>query len=731
MSAVRAMEDACGVAIDDGPIRDAAAAALLRRVDREPRAARLPAARARLPRLRERDRDGRRPPRGRRARAADEEDRQRADGAWSAGARSIRSTCASAASTARPTRAELRAAGRAARARARGGARDRALDGDAAVPGLRARPRAGRAARRRRVPDRPRPDRLHRRARHRAARVRRLRSSRSTSRTRTRCTPASAAAAPTSPARSRASTSTSTRCRRWRARRRCAAGVGPTCRNPFQSIVVRSVEMLYACDEALRIIAAYEPPDRPAVEVRAARRRSASGSARRRAACSSTATRSTTRARSSTRGSCRRPRRTSSRSSTTCARSCSAHVRPARRRAAAPLRAGDPQPRPVHLVRDALPDARCRAHVSAARGHRRRQRGARRRRRRPDRRPARSDGARARGRSAGAAGRVATARTSAVVDRRGPLRRRPGHGPSLRRRPRRRSRRGCAARRRPTRSGSPRRSSWPARSGRLPARLIVYGIEGERFEAGTGADARGERRRRGRRGRGSVAATGAGSAPHPDEQRRRDGRSLASMVPVVITAPRAPSRPSPAARHELVRTRPRSRFQTESRVTTSRAPTCSGSCSRTPARWWSSTSRARIRDIAELHTLIGGRTAEPRSSWSACTTIPATSQRAREAGASTTCDSTMRIGWCRAVAAAGERSRPFVAARRRAGSRAMTVVPAPGADSTVSVPPSSSTRSRIPSSPKPSGVAGRVEALTVVADRDGHVPVRLDDRRRH
>ena len=35
-----------------------------------------------------------------------------------------------------------------------------------------------------------------------------------------------------------------------------AAGVGPVCRNPFQSIVVRSVEMLYACDEALRIIAA-------------------------------------------------------------------------------------------------------------------------------------------------------------------------------------------------------------------------------------------------------------------------------------------------------------------------------------------------------------------------------------------------------------------------------------------------------------------------------------------
>jgi coenzyme F420-reducing hydrogenase alpha subunit len=45
------------------------------------------------------------------------------------------------------------------------------------------------------------------------------------------------------------------------------AGVGPSCRNPFQSIVVRSVEMLYACDEALRIIADYEPPDRPTVEL--------------------------------------------------------------------------------------------------------------------------------------------------------------------------------------------------------------------------------------------------------------------------------------------------------------------------------------------------------------------------------------------------------------------------------------------------------------------------------
>jgi coenzyme F420-reducing hydrogenase alpha subunit len=45
------------------------------------------------------------------------------------------------------------------------------------------------------------------------------------------------------------------------------AGLGPVCRNPFQSIVVRSVEVLYACDEGLRLIETYEPPDRPFVDV--------------------------------------------------------------------------------------------------------------------------------------------------------------------------------------------------------------------------------------------------------------------------------------------------------------------------------------------------------------------------------------------------------------------------------------------------------------------------------
>jgi len=45
------------------------------------------------------------------------------------------------------------------------------------------------------------------------------------------------------------------------------AGLGPVCRNPFQSIVVRCVEALYACDEALRLIADYEEPQASAIDV--------------------------------------------------------------------------------------------------------------------------------------------------------------------------------------------------------------------------------------------------------------------------------------------------------------------------------------------------------------------------------------------------------------------------------------------------------------------------------
>ncbi len=46
-----------------------------------------------------------------------------------------------------------------------------------------------------------------------------------------------------------------------------AAGLGPVCSNPFQSIVVRSVELVLACDEALALVEAYAPPDPPADDV--------------------------------------------------------------------------------------------------------------------------------------------------------------------------------------------------------------------------------------------------------------------------------------------------------------------------------------------------------------------------------------------------------------------------------------------------------------------------------
>ena len=45
------------------------------------------------------------------------------------------------------------------------------------------------------------------------------------------------------------------------------AGLGPVCRNPFKSIIVRSVEIVHACDEALRIIEQYERPEKPAIEI--------------------------------------------------------------------------------------------------------------------------------------------------------------------------------------------------------------------------------------------------------------------------------------------------------------------------------------------------------------------------------------------------------------------------------------------------------------------------------
>jgi len=42
----------------------------------------------------------------------------------------------------------------------------------------------------------------------------------------------------------------------------------PPVLNPFRSIVVRAIELVFACEEALRIIREYEPPAAPRVEVR-------------------------------------------------------------------------------------------------------------------------------------------------------------------------------------------------------------------------------------------------------------------------------------------------------------------------------------------------------------------------------------------------------------------------------------------------------------------------------
>jgi coenzyme F420-reducing hydrogenase alpha subunit len=44
-------------------------------------------------------------------------------------------------------------------------------------------------------------------------------------------------------------------------------GLDSACRNPFKSILVRGIETVFACEEALRLIEAYEQPDLPSVPV--------------------------------------------------------------------------------------------------------------------------------------------------------------------------------------------------------------------------------------------------------------------------------------------------------------------------------------------------------------------------------------------------------------------------------------------------------------------------------
>ncbi|MGA9413670.1 MAG: nickel-dependent hydrogenase large subunit, partial [Terriglobales bacterium] len=44
-------------------------------------------------------------------------------------------------------------------------------------------------------------------------------------------------------------------------------GLQVPCRNPFRSIVVRTIELVFACHEALRVIREYEPPPAPRAQV--------------------------------------------------------------------------------------------------------------------------------------------------------------------------------------------------------------------------------------------------------------------------------------------------------------------------------------------------------------------------------------------------------------------------------------------------------------------------------
>ena len=254
MSAVRAMEDACGVAIDDGPIRDLrrliycgewieshslhvymlhapdflgyAGAVEMARDHREIVEQGLQMKKAGNALMAA----------GRRARdAPDQRPRRRLLPRPDAGRAARRSSSRSSAR---------------ARPRWRPSAGRREL----AVPGRRARRRARRAARRRGDYPIDRGRIVSDRGLDIApARVRRARRRGARSSTPTRCTPASASAAAylTGPLARYASPRTRSRAAgprggaRGRPRRR-------SCRNPFRSIVVRAVELVQACDEALR-----------------------------------------------------------------------------------------------------------------------------------------------------------------------------------------------------------------------------------------------------------------------------------------------------------------------------------------------------------------------------------------------------------------------------------------------------------------------------------------------
>jgi len=184
-----------------------------------------------------------------------------------------------------------------------------------------------------------------------------------------------------------------------------------------------------------------------------------------------------------------------------------------------------------------------------------------------------------------------------------------------------------------------------------------------------------------------------------------DWPMLVEMAAHPTHIPEAPVSVFIAARHEAIRTALWSLFQSEPGV----EPLAATASAEDLARLLSTVSPAVVvvdESVLGSDGIAGLPAIAATAPQSAFIVVgmhdhPAYVTRAREAGAAdyVRLDDADRLG--RVVVEAGDRSTSFAAGRRRTGSRARTVVPAPGALSTVSRPPSSSTRSRIPSRPKP------------------------------
>ena len=172
-------------------------------------------------------------------------------------------------------------------------------------------------------------------------------------------------AAPTTSARSRATASTSTACPTPAQDAARGGRPRPGCRNPFKSIIVRAVELVFACRRGAR--ASSRPTSRPTgpfvdvVPRDATRPRRLRGAAR-----PPLPPLLDRRGRPGPRA--RRSSRPTAQNQKTIENDLWNFVPTVldlpEGRAHAALRAGDPQLRPVHLVRDALPEAGPAAHLS-------------------------------------------------------------------------------------------------------------------------------------------------------------------------------------------------------------------------------------------------------------------------------------------------------------------------------------------------------------------------------